>query len=432
MDRFSIRSDRRQSPLAMSDLEKDLFRRFIGRTAHTVPYDSAGLAALEIGIPGLALHSPPLMSSVLAFAAAHKCADLLDNYEDISRTGEAVLELLTFAETHYRRSVQLAQVDIGDERRRDYVFANAAMMVGYGLASHCVTIRLWQAQGMSPRPSGLRYATLIRASYLAYAGLAFAHGSTEALKAPNVGGFSMLSPIGRQHSPSEDPPAIPVLKADRQHPLYETLRATYQTALLDLRARMNAAREATACREESRKDSSCDWCTCDATLAEMCRILDAIFAGVAVSTSGNAAPKCGWADLSPWLRRFVQQAVASPGQPPIRFLIQNFVHRVPTKFLQMVDRELGGVSSNEAIHADSEPGGLITGTCAATHLALDIFAHWLVLLLLLDEVWWYGPIGEYELEQAITRLRKGRECTQKERRQTAYWPESMRAIYQTL
>jgi hypothetical protein len=43
----------------------------------------------------------------------------------------------------------------------------------------------------------------------------------------------------------------------------------------------------------------------------------------------------------------------------------------------------------------------------AHNLALEIFAHWLVLVMLLDNVWWIGGIGAWELGRVVALRREG-------------------------
>lgn len=88
----------------------------------------------------------------------------------------------------------------------------------------------------------------------------------------------------------------------------------------------------------------------------------------------------------------------------------SFVNRVPSKYLTLVEAALevmNAASSQELDtpiqqHDDSYWSPEL-GTLQA--LALDIFAHWLVLVMLLDGVWWIGDIGDWELERIIESMR---------------------------
>ena len=61
----------------------------------------------------------------------------------------------------------------------------------------------------------------------------------------------------------------------------------------------------------------------------------------------------------------------------------------------------------------------------AHQLAVDIFAHWLVLVMLLDKVWWIGGIGAWELGQIIPFRKNTRWCMSLWKTDDDWWPESM-------
>lgn len=68
----------------------------------------------------------------------------------------------------------------------------------------------------------------------------------------------------------------------------------------------------------------------------------------------------------------------------------------------------------------------------AHQLAVEIFANWLVLVILLDDVWWIGGIGAWELARFVSvRHRPGWEmCLWN--RDRDWWPESMLEISRQL
>jgi hypothetical protein len=53
------------------------------------------------------------------------------------------------------------------------------------------------------------------------------------------------------------------------------------------------------------------------------------------------------------------------------------------------------------------PNDLQPELTPAHNLALEIFAHWLVLVMLLDNVWWIGGIGAWELGRVVALRREG-------------------------
>ncbi len=58
---------------------------------------------------------------------------------------------------------------------------------------------------------------------------------------------------------------------------------------------------------------------------------------------------------------------------------------------------------------------------------MDILAHWLVFVMLLDGLWWIGEIGPWELELVISLVRNrdwGADMIEEE----DWWPEKMMRI----
>jgi hypothetical protein len=124
-----------------------------------------------------------------------------------------------------------------------------------------------------------------------------------------------------------------------------------------------------------------------------------------------------------------------------------FVHKVPGRYLTLVEELLNSTCTGmgkESVDLDmgmevdlgvldpalddrlvkSGDGGRLS---AAHQLALEVFAHWLVLVLLLDDVWWIGGIGAWELGRVVALRRDGRwplrTCTAGE--DGDWWPGSM-------
>jgi len=72
--------------------------------------------------------------------------------------------------------------------------------------------------------------------------------------------------------------------------------------------------------------------------------------------------------------------------------------------------------------------GLITPT-VAQQLAMDIFAHWLVPILMLDDVWWIGDIGSWELGKLVAMRRDVRWSGCFWTNDEDWWPESMYEVH---
>jgi hypothetical protein len=64
-------------------------------------------------------------------------------------------------------------------------------------------------------------------------------------------------------------------------------------------------------------------------------------------------------------------------------------------------------------------------------LAMEIFAHWLVMVLMLDNVWWIGGIGAWELKQIVT-AKGGSRWRKSWKVEEDWWPEIMLGINRQL
>lgn len=60
--------------------------------------------------------------------------------------------------------------------------------------------------------------------------------------------------------------------------------------------------------------------------------------------------------------------------------------------------------------------------------AMDIFAHWLVLMCLLDGVWWIGGIGMWELGRVVSHMEVTGAQQIGQEKEEIWWPSSMYRI----
>jgi len=168
-------------------------------------------------------------------------------------------------------------------------------------------------------------------------------------------------------------------------------------------------------------------------------------------------------EVSPWLRKYTANITSMvPSRLPRR-IIMSFIHKVPTRYLCLVEDMLsliriqteaaesvppsaglspaGGASNildedimawgGPTIHVTTSspsssslpsshntPGMMpppptptappVGEPSIAQQLAMEIFTHWLVLVILLDDVWWIGGLGSWELSRIMTFRRNRR------------------------
>lgn len=437
------------------DLE--LLSHYLSHTSRSIAYDRDDLYALHVGIPNLAFSSKALMSSMLALAAACQCHDLLEPSAttEPTTTGSAgpdvprIRELLVLAEQHHAASLRQIQEDIPATERYDHVLANAALMFLYGSASHWVRIRLMKVcevdsgGGVSRLPEEFvpvrsQWMYLIRAVHSAYVGLL-------ADQAQNAGSEGIVD-CERSSPPRVDFGDVDVA-CPQDGPSDETRRlflpilaATSGPALLKLRARARTV-------ERDAGSNNTGFQACMEALAVFEAILSEAFpnqkhTGFSPETPGSQTEdrlepihtlSLGrLSNVAPWLRNYTARVTMNSRESrPLRRTVNAFVNRVPTTYLHMVQATLEHIPVHKPQGASPLDGGAEDGS--VNKLAMDIFAHWLVLVLLLDGVWWIGGIGAWELGRVVAYMREqGRVGKGDGEADEAWWPEGMYNIMMEL
>lgn len=425
-----------QESIAMLDKrDLDLFSHYLSHTSRTIPFDSSDAYALQIGFPNLAFGNQPLMSSILALSATCQCHDILTDEKITIENVAKVQELLQVAEQHHLASLRTIQEAISTTARYDCVLANAALMVLYGSASHCVRIKMVdickRRELVLPAdvmPVQSQWINLIRAVHFAYRGLVAEHSEDAALglvKNPlsrHMGSPTIFydSKKGDLSSPQDGP------TDDTRRLFLPIVLSTSTSAMAKLRTRARLTSQTPA------DDSETQACL------DALRVLEQTMKQVSTSSSPPRAPDpvdTPSAPLphvvAPWLQVYISRVTSNNGSSsrPLRRSVNSFLNRVPASYVDLVQTTLDGVDADggevvaEGWTSPDEPH-VVSAACL---LSVDIFAHWLVLVLLLDGVWWIGETGSWELGRVVDfmrrrgRLRGVMGCGG----QDSWWPESM-------
>jgi hypothetical protein len=133
--------------------------------------------------------------------------------------------------------------------------------------------------------------------------------------------------------------------------------------------------------------------------------------------------------VSSWLRTYIARVTSVEPSKPLRRTITAFLNLVPMDYLRVVQSMLDSIAEDlEHPSSDSQVDESLL-SCPKNQLALEIFAHWLVLVMLLDGVWWIGDIGDWEMRRIISFMeRKQLLASPKE----SWWPKTMFNIRQDL
>ncbi|OKL58724.1 hypothetical protein UA08_06310 [Talaromyces atroroseus] len=429
----------------LAPIDFELFQHYLEHTSKDLTVGAEEQHTLQIGIPNLACKSQPLMKSVLALSAICRCLDIINQPSASHQDRSQVIELLSLANGYHMESVREIQATLPQTKHYDYILANAAMMGMYGSGSHCA--RIWLAktatlneqlqEDLMPRHS--QWIRLFRAVHVAYDGLLKDTQSTEHTvrssgdHSPDHLTARSGSQIQYEYQFSS---RVEQHRNPINHALYPIMDATVGPALKKLRKRARELAVLEACNGMGGRDSltttpihgNADIAACFVALRILNNIVAETFPthelirSTPLDFDVDVDPVGQLSEVSSWLRRYTASITSTVPSPLPRRFIMAFVHRVPTKYLNLVEE------MHSIIQTDASDGDQITWTSEpsiAHQLAVGIFAHWLVLVMLLDGVWWIGDLGAWELEQIVTFRNDARWPMPLWNRDEDWWPDSM-------
>lgn len=444
----SALSERPQPVYSLNSEELELLSHYITHTSRVIPFNPDDLYALHVGIPNLAFGSRPIMGSVLALSAICKCYDVVRHSPAPLDKLDEIKNLLSLADQHHRASLQQIQAAIYDDYC-DTVLANAALMVLYALSCHCVRILLAKKARRAGKilsndmlPLQSQWITSIRAAYVAYIGL---RNSTcgdlkDDLPSPTSGAENG-HPIHTTAVSSDDlyiPEDGPSEGTKRL--LLPIVSATYKTALEKLHAQARTVWiEDSDSSINTREACNSEIQVCLTSLKLLEELFTTVFSCSRASpeplqpASATAKlPHLGKLDrASPWLRRYLARVTSATPSKVWRRTITAFLNRVPVEYLQLVQSALDCMPvAAEQGEPSSFDKAIPLGP--AQQLAMNIFAHWLVLVMHLDGVWWIGNIGQWELGRILAFAEEQRWMPESTETGEAWWPKSMYAVQKAI
>ncbi|UKZ79854.1 hypothetical protein TrVFT333_007617 [Trichoderma virens FT-333] len=410
----SVAPEGPQASFSLNSEELELLSHYITHTSRIIPFNAEELHALHVGIPNLAFGSRPVMGSILALSAVCKCYDIvrhspapLERIEDIKR-------LLFLADEHHRSSLGQIQAAIyGDHV--DTVLANAALMS--------------------------QWITSIRAAYVAYVGLqnSTSQDLIDDLSSPPAATsddavLHKTTLLGDDLYTPEDGPS-----EGTRNLLLPIVSATYRTALekLNAQARIVWIDQCDSNFQAPKVvDSGLQACLTSLELLE--ELFNKVFASdqpspePSQSEFASSAFHLGKLErASPWLRKYLANVTSAIPSKLWRRTITAFLNHVPLEYLQLVQSALDHmpVAVNQADSTSTDKSALLGTT---QQLAINIFAHWLVLVMLLDGVWWIGGIGQWELGRILSFTEAQGWITEYRGTGETWWPESMFAVQKAI
>jgi hypothetical protein len=374
------------------------------------------------------------MASILAMSAACKAHDVVKQAPAPLERLDELRDLLLLADRHHRISLHQIQDAIHDGHQYDHVLANATLMVLYSSSSHSIRVSLAQTARRHGivleddlMPTQSQWITLIRATHTAYTGLL--NGESDYIHDMFASPCDLVAPEPTPPHFTEDveSPEDGPSEGTRRF-LYPIISATFPPALEKLAAR------AQAFATQSSPSASPALQACFAALDVLQGVFTSVFIG-----GETPGPECGGlgrlSSVPSWLRAYLGRATSSTPSKPLRRTIMAFINRVPLEYLHLVQSTLDRIPVAEPVSTMSTPdagGDTHAPTTPVQRLAMDMFAHWLVLVMLLDGVWWINGIGEWELGRVLSFAQKHEWNIDSAGTSDTWWPESMYSVRQDL
>ncbi|KAF9884559.1 hypothetical protein FE257_001504 [Aspergillus nanangensis] len=433
-----------RSPATLDATELGLLAHYLTHTSQTIPFDDLDLYALSVGVPNLAFKCRVVMSSLLALAAACKSHDIARQARNPLDTQDLmdIQELLALAERHHRDSLRHIQVALHNSESYDYLLANAALMVLYASANHSIRVHLAATAKQYGRqlpaevyPQHSQWISFTRAAHTASTAILndIVDATTNAwtpvtnppietqLKLPK----SVLSP---QDGPSEKTKRLfsPIVASTSSRAI-ESLRRRAESTTDVLKTSQLSDYDYQQLQASLETLSMLENCACTALSTREEKQMAELPQSPPISVEQLAR-------VSPWVARYMISVTSMESPQALRRIIMSFLNKAPAEYLSLVQSVLDSPPVNaraEKWMSRDSPGSDVPPLNPIHLLALDIFAHWLVLLMLLDGVWWIGDIGQWELGQIISLMKTQNLPCQSDTGET-WWPESMYLVKREL
>jgi len=414
--------------LRLSDV--DLFQHYIQHASRTSNYSQRDQMAMHTGIPTLALRDEAVLHSLLALSAACLGCDMISRYPPADLT--FVNQVVICGYRHFNlASENLRKLISQVNQKMESLLASNMLLVSFSAAIQQIIHWMSSRNGskklrgqLSSTPSD--FIVIMRGM----------RTILQALDRPDM----KPDPEGTedvQHATDDSGPlefnAVPAaLSKWHTHVMFPILASTSQEAFAQLQARLDLA-ERNASDEQYPKPLS----ACVAAFEILDNIRIATFSSsnppaLASPTNKARAPlvlKQLWSPrVVSWLRGFAR----SPAKSLTRMLL-SFIAQVPQSYLvilmPLLDQRLDASSTASS---DGSP----TQLTVEQVLALDIYAHWCVLVFLIEEVeWWIGALPVVILTGMIDRY--GDEFVaslqpEEDWGPDRWWPKSMLTVLREL
>jgi hypothetical protein len=425
--------DGAESCLPLSDA--DLYHHYLQHTSRSLTYCQRDQGALQIGMPTLALQSKTVFHSLLALSAACICCDMISR-EPAPDPG-AVSQILATGYRHYtlanERMIELMSGE--GELKPEPLLASTILLVPFASASQ--QINHWLSSRSGPQEHHKLLSSTPRDVIVIMRGVRSMlqameyEGMSRNTQTTQVADFATESASWLLDS-GISPPILP---PSQTHVMFPILAATSKAALSKLQERLALASYDRPSSEQVFSGDSIS--ACWAAFEILSSIATSTFHPPKESESASPsntveipfeAGEVPPPQVAPWLRDYASRpAIPLPGEPLTRSFL-TFLVQAPQAYLDLVlpllDQRLESpISDGNQVELTKEQA-----------LALDIYAHWSVLMFLAeDESWWIGKLPTVTLTGMLNRYGDdfvARLWPEYGLEKAQWWPASMLNILQ--
>ncbi|KAH9832773.1 C6 transcription factor protein [Teratosphaeria destructans] len=419
-------SSERLPPRQMSDT--DLYHHYLSHTSRTLTPCPRSRAAHQLRFPTLALQHNAVFNSMLALAAVCICHDQITSNQPPA-TPQVVRDTLMLGYQRYNSaSEQMREMlAAGDRAKQEALLVTQLLLVPFAAASQ--QVNHWLSSKVASWSTAEEPLRSLSSSPRDIA--VIMKGIRTTIQAMTADGDD-FQPTQDQETTTD--PAAPASLIDRHtthktnpptatsHPLHPLISTTSAPALSTLSARLHNL-STTPLRHTP------DLQTCHQALEILQKIQSGCFHHPPSSSSpvpfDPSHPGSPTHHLKPWLHTYLSWHAAPTAltRPLLSFLVQ-----VPQRYLDLIlpllDQRL-----QTPLATASPARETLYHLSYVQALALDIYAHWSALMLLVEqESWWIGRLPTVTLQGLMNRYGRdpvARELVERDGEGGDWWPGRM-------
>lgn len=409
-----------------------LLSHYITHTSRIISLDDNDYHVLHVCVPSLAFRAESVMASLLALSAICMARESIEDAVDIREKIDRIQALFELGAYHHRKAFELVQNPVYGLAHPEMVYASAILIPLYAAARQSSSILL----ARMATSAGLRLPVELDPEM---------NHCISLTRATHV--------LGMQLGRSPYPPSS-------EHPL-KTLVAS--SSRIDTIALPRIVTEDGPSSTTGRLFAPVIWSTCNAAIEKLrlkvetlivgsdnrCSgigldqaCLDAVILLENISQKGRVLyhdttsstspdfpdPACETSEL---LHGYLRRQNDFDAISSLRRTVMSFMHRTHPTYMDHICWLLGELPPQSDLERRPLPvrkeKALLDSLDLSKTIAAEVFAHWLVFVMLLDGVWFIGGMGMWELERLTAFMHRAGW-----RDEESWWPADMCRIMKSI